>query len=337
MRRTGRGGIAALAIAAATAVAAACGDAPERRNAGAEALPEDASGVKAVTPARYVTDVTFVPFAADAPSLHLRFGNVTGSDRLERSYAGWRLEGGAWRPALTLRDTLPAPRAGWRVLPAGGLRVIASDEGGLDGLVLRDSADETGLELGPTLARWQGPTGQAEQFRAATVTVGGARHDGLAVERRSAVPLEAPSRRGLDGFLLATDSAGRGIAVLRQGGTPPGQRPPAVDTSAVAYGWTEDGERSWSEVRLEALGRGGDAPTEGSPPAAWWIAIPGGGIRGRLAPRLRRDLADLVGDALDVETDASGRPVRLYALSGTLSVHGEDRSVRGVGVEAGER
>lgn len=337
MRTTGSRRTVALAIAAAVTASTGCGDAPERSGAGADALTEDAPRVQAVTPARYVTDVTFVPFRTDGPSLHLRFGNVTTSDRLERSYAGWRLEGDGWRPVLALRDTLPAPRAGWRVLPARELRVIASEDGGLDGLVLRDSATPTDLELGRTLARWEGPTGQGEQFRTATVTAGDARHDGLVVERLSAVPREAPARRGLYGFLLVTDSTGRGIAVLRQGGTPPGRRPPSVDTSAVAYGWTEDGERSWSEVRLEALGEEDDSRAGGSPPRAWRIAVPAGGIRGRLEPRPPRDLAGSGDEAVaSVGTDASGRPVRLYALSGTLSVHGEERPVRGVGVEAGQ-
>lgn len=328
-------GIAALALAA-----AACGDGPEEQGRDARALSGDGARAGPVTPARYVTDVTFVPFADGGRPLHLRFGNVTGPGRLERRYEGWALEGDAWRPLLSVRDSLPVPRAGWRVLPAEGLRVVASRDGGLGGLTVRDSAAPLRLELGRTLARWESPTGQSERFRRAAVDAGGQSRDGLALERRSAVTLDTPPPRGLHGFLLVADAEGRGMAILRHGGTPAGRRPSAVDTSAVAHAWTDEGERSWSEVRLEAVARGTPEAGEAvSPPAAWDVVIPPGGVRGRLTPGTPRELsAEPPGPGALPEggDDGRRRAPRLYAVSGTLSVHGLERAVRGVGVEAGE-
>lgn len=340
------------AVAAAALVAAACGDGPDETGEGGRALPDDGPGVRAVTPARYVTDVSFVPFSADGRPLHYRFRNVTGSDRLDRDYGAWALEPGGWRPLLSVRDSVPVPRAGWRVLPTDDLRVIASRDGGLGGLTVRDTSGGTRLELGRTLARWESPTGQTERFRLATVGSGEDALPGLAVERRSALTLEMPPPRGLYGFLLVADSTGQGMVILRHGGSPPGRPPPDVDTTAVAYGWADEGEHDWNEVRLEPVG--GDAADDGagSPPPAWEIAVPAGGIRGRLEPGTLRDLGDGAPptDGEDAPGAAAGpgdggdgreeldrrRPVRLYSLSGTLSVHGVDRPVRGLGVESGE-
>lgn len=322
------------AIAAAALAAAACGDAPEGTDRAERALPEDGADVRAVTPARYVTDVTFAPFSADGRPQHYRFRNETASERLERDYGGWALEADGWRTLLAVRDSLPVPRAGWRVLPADDLRVLASRAGGLDGLRVGGDTGGVRLDLGRTLARWESPTGQTERFRLAAAGRGDDVRGGLAVERRSARTLETPPPRGLYGFLLVADSTGQGLVVLRHGGTAPGRRPPDVDTTAVAYGWTEDGQRSWTEVRLEPVD-GGSGDGAGSPPTAWEVAVPAGGIRGRLAPGALRELADAPADERAAADDGRRR-VRLYALSGTLSVHGVERPVRGVGVEAGE-
>jgi hypothetical protein len=330
------------AIAAAALAAGACGDDPGGTGEAGRSLPEDGGGVRAVTPARYVTDVTFVPFSAGGRSLHYRFRNRAASERLARDYGGWALEADGWRPLLAVRDSLPVPRAGWRVLPADGLRVLASRGGGLGGLRVRDGSGEVRLELGRTLARWESPTGQTERFRLATVGTGEDAREGLAVERRSARTLEMPPPRGLYGFLLVADSTGQGLVILRHGGTPPGRRPPEVDTTAVAYGWTDEGERTWSEVRLAPAAGGGSDAGSGSPPASWEVAVPAGGVRGRLSRGSLRELADAPagpGDDADDGARDGGerrRPVRLYALSGTLNVHGVERTVRGVGVEAGE-
>lgn len=322
------------ALAAAAVAVAACGNGPEETGEAARTLPDDAEGVRAVTPARYVTDVTFVPFSADGRPLHYRFRNETASERIERDYGAWTLEADGWRPLLAVRDTLPVPRAGWRVLPADDLRVLASRGGGLGGLTVRDEPGGIHLELGRTLARWESPTGQTERFRLAAAGPDGEVREGLAVERRSARTLERPPSRGLYGFLLVADSTGQGLVILRHGGTPAGQRPPDVDTTAVAYGWTDEGERSWSEVRLQTVDGGSDAGAT-SPPGGWEVAVPAGGVRSRLAPGDLRELAD-VRAAAGGDDDGGRRSVRLYALSGTLSVHGVERPVRGVGVEAGE-
>lgn len=331
--RTSTGGV--LLAAAAALAASACGGEPDRGREGRRALPGDSAGLEAVTPARYVTDVTFAPFRPDARRLHFRFRHTTGADRLERRYGAWRLGADRWRPLLSVHDTMPVPRAGWRVLPADGLRVVAGRGGGLAALVRRDSSGPVRLDLGRTLARWESPTGQTERFRRAALVSGAGRVPGLAVERRSAVARDAAPRRGLYGFLLVADSTGEGLVILRHGGTPAGRRPPEVDTTAVAHAWTSDGPQTWTDVRLASARDTAGAPAGGlSSPGGWRVEIPAGGIRGRLTPGPVRELPGS-GEGRDAAS-AGRRPVRLYGLSGTLTVHGETRRVRGVGVEAGE-
>lgn len=330
-------------VAAAALAAVACEGGPDGAPDTRRALPEEGRGVQAVTPARYVTDVTFVPFSAGARRLHYSFRHLATSDRLTRDYGGWSLDGEAWRPLLLVRDTVPVPRAGWRVLPAAGLRVVAARGGALSALARQDSSGRVRLELGRTLAQWESPTGQTERFRLAALVSGDERRRGIAVERRAALALEAPSPRGLYGFLLVADSTGEGLVILRHGGTPPGRRPPEVDTTAVAYGWTAGGEQDWSDVRLETAGRADAQGDEAvpPPPEGWEIDIPAAGIRGRLTPGPLQQIRDAVGTRPDAEPGASGggdagRSVRFYGLSGTLRVHGETRPVRGIGVEAGK-
>lgn len=335
-------GLVALLITATALAAAACGDGGDGTTERRRAVPEGEAGASNVTPARYVTDVSFVPFAPDGHRLHFRFRHVTSSEELFRDYRGWRLGAGGWSPSLALRDTLPLPRAGWRVLPATGLRVVAGRAGGLEALVRQGAEGTERLELGRTVARWQSPTGQRERFRLATAVSDGDRRRGLAVQRRSALAAEAPPPRGLYGFLLVADSTGEGLVVLRHGGTPPGRRPPEVDTTAVAYGWTGGSDQAWRDVRLEAAGGSASGEEEegrrSPPPGGWAIEIPAGGISGRLAPGA---LERVESGAADAGSPAGGgdrtpRPVRLYAVSGTLAVYGETRTVRGLGVEAGQ-
>lgn len=333
----------AVALAGTAVAGLACGDAREGPDGADRPLRRRDPASGPVTPARYGTDLTFVAFAPDGPRLHYRFRHVTSSDGLERDYGGWRLgETGTWTRFLGVRDTLPVPRARWRVLPAPGLRVVAGPDGGLR--TLAGSGDTTGparLELGRTLARWESPTGQGERFRRSELVSDGRRVRGLAVERHTALATEASAPRGLDGFLLVADSTGRGMVILRHGGTPPGQTPPAVDTTAVAHGWTADGQRSWREVTLEREdGSDGDDARRRSPPQGGWrVSIPAAGIRGRLTPgRVETSAGSTArraaGDDGGLPPDL--RDVRLYGLSGTLTVRGEARSVHGLGVEAGQ-
>lgn len=354
-RHAGKGLTAAVA---GLLLGVACGGEPSPDTDGEVLRGPDATR-RSVTPARYLTDVTFVPFDTAAAAVHYRFRHFTSAEALERVYRAWRLQGDGWRPFLRVRDTLPVPRAGWRVLPAAGLGVVVGDGGELEILVRRDSAGGERLEMGRTLAEWSSPTGQRERLREALLRSGGSRLAGLAVERRRAQGRDVPPSRGLYGFLLLTDSAGDGMVIRRHGGTPPGREPPAVDTTAVAHGWMDGVSRSWPRVRLARDG-GRGAPRDASPPAAGWtLEVPGAGIRGRLRPGAGMSLPALPapdgeggaragraatsasgGDPGAAVPDSARAPglrdaVRVYAVSGTLRVLDRVRPLRGVGVETG--
>lgn len=321
-------GRAALALLAVLAVAG-CGNETATREDG-RATPGRGETPAAVTPAQYVTDLTYVPFAPGARGLHYRFLHRTSADLLHRRYAGWSLGPGGWSPRLSLRDSLPVPRAGWRLLPTGDLRIVVDGDGELRALADRrrpgttdDGPRPLRLEADRTLSEWSSPTGQRERMRLAFLDSAGRRLPGVLLERRSARPLDAPPARGMYGFWLVSDSAGNGLAVLRQGGTPTGRMPPPVDSTGTAHGWISGEGRSWRGVRIERLAPPDTTGGRITPPAEGWeLRVPEANLRGRLRP------GPLV-------RTGSAPGTRIYALSGTLTVRGRTRQVGGIAVESG--
>lgn len=291
-----------------------------------EALPGPREEARTIRPARYATDLTFAPFDGGDPGLYYRFRQTTGPERLVREYRGWRLTPDGWRPLPAARDTLPVPRAGWRVLPARGIRVMVEEREEIAAVVFGDDGEEVRLQAGRVLDEWTGSTGQRERLRLARLRVGDREEPGLLVERRSALPLDA-TERGLSGLLLLTDARGDGLVIFRNEARVPGREPAAVDT-AVARGWRDGEARRWPEVLLrETAGGGGSPPSrpadggeEALPavPAGWRLEGAEDGLSGRI--RTRRTLGD---------------SVRIYVLTGELSFDGRSREVSGIGVESG--
>jgi hypothetical protein len=312
-----------------------CGDDTATREEG-RATPGGEEGTRAVTPALYVTDLTFAPFRPSPRGLHYRFRHTTSAEQLARSYGGWRYSADRWEPRLEVRDSLPVPRAGWRVLPTGDLRIVVDDEGELRTLAQRDGGapggDGTPAEAGErpvrldadrTLAEWSSPTGQRERMRLAFLDSAGSRVPGILVERRSARPLDTPPPRGMYGFWLVTDSAGNGLVLLRQAGTPAGRRPAAVDSTVTVHGWVAGEERMWRGAQVERLGPSDTTGAVPVPPEEGWeVRMGDGDLEGRLRPGPL------------VRTDASGE-ARVYALEGTLRIQGRPRRVGGIAVESG--
>lgn len=319
---------ATLIVAAALALHACGGDSSPREEG--RARPGGDEGSRAVTPARYVTDLTFVPFGAEARGLHYRFLHRTSAEQLLRRYGGWRLGSGRWTPSLEVRDSLPVPRAGWRILPTDELRLVVDGEGELQALAHRprDGGSTGGsgtirLDADRTLSEWTSPTGQRERMRLAFRDSSGARLPGVLLERRAARPLDTPPPRGMYGFWLVTDSAGNGLVVLRQAGRPAGRMPAAVDSTVTVHGWVGGEDRVWHGVRVERLGRPDTTGVGLTPPGEGWeLRVPGEDTGGRLRPGPL------------VRTDSSAE-TRIYALAGTLRIRGRARAVGGIAVETG--
>lgn len=274
-------------------LAAACGDrapAPEATTGEVDGAGEAASAV----PARYLTEVAFVGMGAGRPVLFLHMLNETSGGSLVREYRGWLAEEGAVRPVLRLSDTLPVPRATWRILPGPGLRVRVGDTG--EALSLDLAEPRLRLERGPALAEWSGTTGQRELLSQGLLSRerDGAR--GLLLLRRAARGSGAPRPRDLERVLLLADSLGNGIVVIQSTSSPEG--------SAAAWTWIDGVQASWTEVRLDSAevdtegpdpargaeaGRGTGAGSEaGDPPpvpsGGWTLSIAGAGLEGRIGP-----------------------------------------------------
>lgn len=284
-------------LAACTAIAvAACGERPANgRDAATSDAPADSTVEDPASRARYLTTVAYAAPDADV-SLLLRFEQSTGEGRLRRRYRGWLHGPAGWTSVLSLRDTVPVPRARWRVLPGGPLRLVAARGGEIAAYRLRSGLRDVVLELGGIASSWPSPTGQRERLRRARLRSGPDTVAGLAVVRRTAHPLDGAPPDEEDGFLLLALSAEEGLVVTLPG-----------DEAGTTTAHGRIGERSgpWDSVS---------------------VILPEGAAAGRL--RLRDGSLEIELEALD---EASDVPVR--ALRGRI-VTGEERAVRGLLVRA---
>ena len=299
-------------LVGALVLASACsgGEPPANGN---ETLPRPAASTPvAVTPARYVTDLAFAGFAEAAPSALLRFRNDVGPGSLARRYRVWVGRGGRWDTALSVSDSLPVPRAGWRILPGHGLRVLAASGGELAGLVLRGPGAAFQIEPGKVLDEWTSPTGQRSRLLLAAWAEGGEPATGLLFERREARPFDTPPPRTLEEALLATDAAGNGVLVLRDVGDEDTAR-----AATTVYTWLDGREARWPESRMDVRPN-----AQGS---GWSIRI----AEARLDLSLSYG-ARVVDDTVVADTTASGAGVRLHALHGTLRLAGRARPAHGL-------
>lgn len=282
-----------------------------------EVQPPSVPTHTSVTPARYVTDLVFVGFGRSAPAGMLRFRHDVTTSMLVRRYRVWLRRGSGWDTALAIRDSLPVPRAGWRVLPGRGLRILAGEGGEIAGLVLRDSAAAFTLRPGRALDEWTSPTGRRSRLLLAAWTSGADSATGLVFERREARSYDVPPPRTLEESVLVTDSAGDGVLVLRDAGDEdPDHAAPR------AYTWIGGSEASWSTVEASR-----EPAASGLP--GWSIRIPDARLEAVLqsGPVATDDAA-----VADSTTPDAG--VRVYAVRGTLRLAGASRPARGVAVRA---
>ncbi|MFW6192544.1 MAG: hypothetical protein ACOC83_03570 [Gemmatimonadota bacterium] len=231
-----------------------------------------------VTPARYRTELAAVAFEAPEAAVYLRFRQDVTGDAVHRRYAGWRLDVPDGSRVLTIRDSLPAPRAAWRVLPGPGLRLVAGEGEEPDGLLVGGEDAPWEIHVDSTLASWPGASGQRERMalgRLVTDTV----RPALVVLRREARPLDAPSPRAPNHLFVLVDGQGAGVVALARG--------PLRRTEAEAPGDTLAGLeasvriRDGTEVRtLEGVRL---VPREEADrPTTWTLRGPGGEEAGRL-------------------------------------------------------
>lgn len=260
-------------------------------------------------PAVYRTSLTFVAFASEPWPAHFAFENRTGGGDLRRVYRGWILGEGGWQTTFSLRDSLPIPRAAWRVLPSpGSVAVRVGDGGEVRGLRIDSPDGPLRLEAGELLVAWGGDGGSRETLRSATLRLPGGPAAGFLLTRQTAQPAGGAAPPGAQAFVLA-DSAGDGVLLIREGGP----------SEVVASAWTRAAglQAEWPEAIVRPL------TTPPGSTGRWAVQLPDAGIHG-----------EVEGHPPVVEEEATAGPaLRLFRAVGTFVVEGVPRQLVGVGVE----
>lgn len=203
----------------------------------------------------------------DGSALFASFDQTTDQGSLAREYDAWWSGPEGWTELVRLRDTLPVPRAAWRILPAPNMTVQVGDAREVVGLVF--SAPQRGVSLHTTgeVAVWTGPTGQRESVGPAGLEVDGEATGGILFFRRAARALQFPGSPGSSrGFLLA-DSVGNALLIETD----------ESDGTTVARTWLHGSVEQWSVVSLEA-----DSTASGAPDRRWRFEIPEAALSGTI-------------------------------------------------------
>jgi hypothetical protein len=266
----------------------------------ADSLAGESSDVAA---ARYLTYFVFA--GTDGQAFFGSFAQETGSTALAREYDAWKADEDGWARLIHIRDTLPTPRAAWRILPGAGLDISVGNAREVVGLSFTTADGPVELHAGEEVAVWTGPTGQRESVGLAALTAGGEPGGGLLFFRRAARALQfASSSAGSRGFLLA-DSDGNGLFI------------DVEDESglAVARTWLHGSLDVWDDVILTA-----DSSAANAAVRRWRFEIPGAGLSGTI--RAVASPSDQPVPAFRIECDllAEGDSFRFVGLSARLEL-----------------
>lgn len=311
--------VVALAATAGLLAAACSGEeaTPESRRAVPERRPPPTSGV---TPARYLTDLTFVSADSTRGVAYYRFHNRVTTGRLLRRYAAWAAgPGGDWERLFTLHDSLPTPRAGWRILPSSALRLTVKETGELASVRLERAGGRLRLDPDTTLSEWTGPTGQRERLRLARLRTGDRAQRGLLVERRKARPADSPPVPGADQLFLVTDRRGDGLLILRYADDAEAAGDGGEEPPAVVQAWIEGRRSRWGASLVASEGPPEDPGSPG-PGTTWELDVPEAGITGRLR----------VGARAPGTTETGADMLTVARLDGSVRIRGRNRPVTGV-------
>jgi hypothetical protein len=306
---------ASLLAVGTTLISLACG---ERVDVPPTETPDETvpGRVGVATPARYLTTLAFAGAGPQARQLYVRLANYASESDLRREYGAWLADADGWARVLDLRDTLPVPRAAWRVLPSAQLRVMIGDDAELSGLLFQGG--ERGMQLTPSgvIAEWTGPTGQRARLGLASLDLAEASDAGLLFFRRAARPATAETPNVIERVFLLADSLGNGVLVQTVLGE--------TERTPVAWTWVEGVENTWSDVRLSSVGLAEEADPDDA--REWAIEIPNAEATGRLRV-MEQDSADRPSGPIQPRE-------RFYLLAGELTVGELVLVLRGIGVES---
>lgn len=299
-----------LALFLGIAVLSGCGS-PADRTDDAPRGRAELSGDSARFRASYLTSLTFVGFQSPASLVHVRYENRSDGDELALSYEGWLAGPGGWNNLLSLRDTIPVPRAAWRVVPVGGSRLRVGDGAQIESISLPLDSAELRLDALDAISVWSSTTGQRETLGSAELTAGTVSEAGLLLQQRRARVLDEDRAAGVSQTFMFTDSVGNALIILDGRSQP--------DVPASIWAWVNGERIEWSDALVLPL-----APQAGSP-GRWSLEVPERSmvleIRGREP-------------AVDA-TSASGSAYRLFPVRATLSIGDERLTMAGIRIEDG--
>jgi len=256
----------------------------------------------------YHTELTFVGREEEPSLLHLRFDNRTDSASIMLRYRGW-FAGDEWRGILDHADSLPVPRAAWRILPTGPVRIVAGEGGEPSSVILELTEGSLRLDSRGAISSWNSRTGQRESLHLAELLDDSGAEAGLMLARQRARRIDEPPGDGPGQSFLVSDTAGNGLLVMRDSTFP--------DAPVTAWTWFDDTETEWSDALILALAAPDDAP------GRWSFELPEAGLSGELrgvSPGL-------------VETSEDGRGFDVFRVEATLVLEGQSWTMSGIGVQ----
>ena len=274
-----------------------------------QSAPSSGTAASTTPEAVYHTALTFVGFGPEPSLVHLRFENRTEPDLLRLDYTGWVPGPDSWTSVLGVVDSIPVPRAAWRVIPAGPLRVGVEDGGELSTLILDLDGGPVQIDALEEISSWSGSTGQRESLRFADLQAGGRVEGGWLLQRQRARLLDEPApERLIQAFLLA-DTLGNGLLILRDRAF--------AEAPATVWAWLDGVQLDWSDAVLL------DLPGSTGLPGFWSFEVPDVGLFGEITGS----------EPLLDELPEGGIGFRLYRATGTIGFGDERRSLAGIGVE----
>ncbi|MCL7975124.1 MAG: hypothetical protein M8835_11270 [marine benthic group bacterium] len=307
--RFARGVLSGLLLAGISALSVASCGTPESAPVEEATDSGDGDSASATPEALYHTSLTFVGFGAEPALLHMRLENRTEPGRLRMDYRGWIPGPGTWTPVLAVQDSIPVPRAAWRVVPAGPLSLSVEEGGQLSSLKLALEGGGVRLDAMDEVSTWSGSTGQRESLRIADLQAAGRVESGWLLRRRRARLLsEASGERILQAFVLS-DTLGNGLLILRDRAFP--------DAPATVWAWIDGVRLDWSDAVLV------DLPGTAGPPGSWSFEVPDAGMFGEISG---------AAPMLD-ELPPTDPGFRLYRATASIGFGEQRRTMSGIGFE----
>lgn len=240
--------------------------------------------------------------------LHLRFDNRTDSTSVRLRYRGW-FGGEQWRELIDRRDSLPVPRAAWRVLPTGPIRIVAGEGGEVSSVILQLPEANLRLDSRGAIGSWNSSTGQRESLRLAELLVEDGAEAGFLLARQRARRIDTPAEQDYGQYFLLSDTTGNGLLLMRDSTSP--------DAPVTTWTWFDGIEAEWDDALILTL-----AASEGVP-GRWSFELPEAGILGELrgiSPEL-------------VETADDGTAFSAFRVDAALVFEGESWTMSGIGVQ----